>query len=189
MGAAESTQPSVQEEAYAFIGCLHRVRKMYKLRGFNADFTKKMFSPYILNKLSRRDGDIREAANLWDSDPAAAEKKYGHISEWDVSCVTTMNRWRTCMKRERERNRIGRKNSYGSASPYKCKRIKKQRQNSAPSTTTSKTNQTHAHIDQVKHYCSGSSALMVMTLAPPSRSLSASVSSTSRFSCSNFGSS
>ena len=85
-----AVNPMSEEEAYAFIGCLHRVSKMYKIQGFNADFTKKMFGPYILNKLSRSDGDIREAVNLWCSDPAAAEEKYGHISKWDVSCVTNM---------------------------------------------------------------------------------------------------
>ena len=36
------------------------------------------------------DGDIREAVNLWCSDPAAAEEQYGHISTWDVTCVTNM---------------------------------------------------------------------------------------------------
>ena len=85
-----AVNPMNEEEAYAFIGCLHRVRKMYKLQGFNAEFTKKMFGPHILNKLSRWDGDISEAVNLWCSDPAAAEKKYGHISKWDVSYVTNM---------------------------------------------------------------------------------------------------
>ena len=51
-----------------------------------------MFGPYILNKLSRTDVDIREAVALWCSDPAAAEEKYGHISQWDVSRVKNM-RW------------------------------------------------------------------------------------------------
>ena len=87
-----------EESAYAFIGCLRRVSKMYKIQGFNADFTKKMFGSYILNKLSRSDRDIREAVNRWCSDPAAAEERYGHISKWDVSCVTNMaelfrNKW------------------------------------------------------------------------------------------------
>ncbi len=81
----------IREEAYFFIKCLYRLRKMYKLQGFNPDFTKKMFGPYILNKLSRCDGDIKEAVNLWCKGPAAAEKKYGHISKWDVSHVTNMS--------------------------------------------------------------------------------------------------
>ena len=89
-GQQRAVNPMNEEEAYAFIGSLHRVSKMYKIQRFNADFTKKMFGPYILNKLSRSDGDIHEAVNLWCSDPAAAQKKYGHISDWDASCVTNM---------------------------------------------------------------------------------------------------
>ena len=80
----------IVEEAYCFIGCLYRLRKIYKVQGFNPDFNKKMFGPYICNKLSRHDGDIREAVDLWCSDPAAAEEKYGHISKWDTSRVTNM---------------------------------------------------------------------------------------------------
>jgi hypothetical protein len=88
MGAAESTQASVQQEqAYAFIGCLHRVRKMYKIQGFNADFTKKMFGPYILNKLSRSDADIKEAVNLWCSDPAAACSRGAVRTHQQMGCV------------------------------------------------------------------------------------------------------
>ena len=82
----------IKEEKYALIGCLRTLQKGYKLSlGFHADFIKAQFFPYIDNKLSRWDGDIREAVNLWCSDPAAAEKKYGHISQWDVSRVTNMN--------------------------------------------------------------------------------------------------
>ena len=81
----------IVEEAYCFIGCLYRLRKSYKLLGFNPDFNKKMFGPYIRNKLSRHDGDIREAVDLWCSDPDAAKEKYGHISKWDVSRVTDMS--------------------------------------------------------------------------------------------------
>ena len=97
-GGEEAINP-MKEEAYAFIGCLYRLRKRYKLQGFNPDFTKKMFGPYILNKLSRWNGDIKAAVDLWCSDPAAAEEKYGHISKWDVSHVTNMKglfrgRWR-----------------------------------------------------------------------------------------------
>ena len=95
-GGEEAINP-MKEETYAFIGCLYRLRKIYKLQGFNPDFTKKMFGPYILNKLSRWDGDIQAAVDLWCSDPAAAEEKYGHISKWDVSHVTNMKglfRWK-----------------------------------------------------------------------------------------------
>jgi hypothetical protein len=61
-------------------------------QGFNADFTRKIFGPFILNQLSRCDGDIQAAVNLWCSDSAVAEKKYGHISKRGVSRVTNMIR-------------------------------------------------------------------------------------------------
>ena len=41
-------------------------------------------------KLMRYNGDVYQAVNEWCSDPEAAEEKYGHISEWDVSKVTSM---------------------------------------------------------------------------------------------------
>lgn len=87
---SQSINP-IKEEVFFFIGCLNTLRKRYKLQGFTPDFNKKMFGPYIRNKLSRWDGDIREAVDLWCSDPAAAKEKYGHISQWDVSRVTNMN--------------------------------------------------------------------------------------------------
>ena len=42
------------------------------------------------NKLIRTDADIYQAVNEWCSDPKAAEEKYGHIRDWDVSKVTSM---------------------------------------------------------------------------------------------------
>jgi surface protein len=81
----------IKEEAYFFIKCLYRLRKMYKLQGFNPDFIHKIFGPYILNKLSRCDGDIQAAVDLWCDDRAAAEKQYGNITKWDVSEVANMD--------------------------------------------------------------------------------------------------
>jgi surface protein len=73
------------------------LRKKYKHQGFNADFTRKIFGPFILNQLSRCDGDIQADVNLWCSDPAAVEKKYGHISKWGVPRVTnTMELFAHC---------------------------------------------------------------------------------------------
>jgi hypothetical protein len=69
------------------------LRKKYKLQGFNADFTRNIFGPYILNQLSRCDGGIKEAVNLSCSDPAAAEEKYGRISKRDVSRVSEMDKF------------------------------------------------------------------------------------------------
>ena len=39
----------------------------------------------------RRDGDIRKAVKDWLKDPVTAERRYGHISDWDVSRVTDMS--------------------------------------------------------------------------------------------------
>ncbi len=41
-------------------------------------------------KLWRTDGEIRVAVDLWCSDRAAAEERYGRISDWDLSTVTDM---------------------------------------------------------------------------------------------------
>ena len=70
----------IKEEIYALIGCLNRLQKKYELSlGFHADFIKAQFLPYIYNKLSRWDGDIKKAVELWCSDPTAAEEKYGRF--------------------------------------------------------------------------------------------------------------
>jgi surface protein len=45
-----------------------------------------------LEKEVRSDTDIRRAVREWREDPAAAERRYGHISDWDVSRVTNMSR-------------------------------------------------------------------------------------------------
>jgi surface protein len=47
--------------------------------------------------LIRTDRDIQEAVDKWCCNSTAAEAKYGHISKWDTSGVTTMPRlfhWR-----------------------------------------------------------------------------------------------
>jgi len=41
-------------------------------------------------KLWRTNSDIHVAVDLWCSDRAEAEERYGHISDWDVSSVTDM---------------------------------------------------------------------------------------------------
>ena len=43
-------------------------------------------------KLRRTDADIREAVGAWLADRAAAERKYGHIRDWDTSAVTNMDK-------------------------------------------------------------------------------------------------
>ncbi len=49
--------------------------------------TKKFY----LEMLTRTDEDIHEAVKEWLKDPEAAERRYGHISDWDVSRVTDMS--------------------------------------------------------------------------------------------------
>jgi hypothetical protein len=58
---------------------------------FTPAFIDAMLGPYILSKKSRWDGDIKEAVKLRCEDPDAAEDKYGHMSQWDVSRVTKVN--------------------------------------------------------------------------------------------------
>ena len=38
----------------------------------------------------RDDTDIKKAVNEWCSNPITAKSKYGDISEWDTSAVTSM---------------------------------------------------------------------------------------------------
>ena len=42
------------------------------------------------SKLVRTNDDIKEAVTVWCTSRTAAEKKYGHISDWDTSAVTNM---------------------------------------------------------------------------------------------------
>jgi hypothetical protein len=42
--------------------------------------------------LSRNDKDMVDAVNAWCTDSAAAEKRFGHISEWNTSRVTSMEK-------------------------------------------------------------------------------------------------
>ena len=67
----------MKERSRAFIGCLYKLHRKNPRLCFTAAFIDMILRPYLLDKLSRWDGDIKEAVNLWCSDPAAAEKKYG----------------------------------------------------------------------------------------------------------------
>jgi hypothetical protein len=44
----------------------------------------------MVSNLQRTDDDIQKAVNDWCEDPAKATVKYGHISKWNTSKVTTM---------------------------------------------------------------------------------------------------
>ena len=45
-----------------------------------------------LERVTRSDEDVRKAVKQWKGEPVAAERRYGHISDWDVSRVTDMSR-------------------------------------------------------------------------------------------------
>ena len=72
---------------------LYRIRKQNgrKYGLLQPDFICIIFGPLMSGKISRSNSDIQEAVNAWCSDSTAAEAKYGHISKWDTSRVTTMN--------------------------------------------------------------------------------------------------
>jgi len=52
---------------------------------------KILFHKLDLERKTRTDEDIRDAVEEWLGDPAAAERQYGHIKDWDVSRVTDMS--------------------------------------------------------------------------------------------------
>jgi surface protein len=85
------------EENFYLLQWLYRIRRASCARGLRIEFLQPDFLCIIYGptmrsqKLWRTDGDIRVAADLWCFDRAAAEERYGHISEWDVSSVTDMS--------------------------------------------------------------------------------------------------
>ena len=90
----------VVEERYQFVIWLYLIRKRSKgHHGFlQPDFISIIFGPMIPSlKLTRHDGDIRKAVEVWCDkswykNKVSAEVKYGHISDWNTSRVTSMNR-------------------------------------------------------------------------------------------------
>jgi len=86
------------EENFYILHWLYRIRKEKCSRGIRPgfiqpDFLWVIFRPMMQSKKrSRTNADIRIAVNLWCSNRAEAEEKYGHISDWDVSSVTDMSK-------------------------------------------------------------------------------------------------
>jgi surface protein len=87
------------EENFYLLHWIYRIRNASCQRGlrishFQPDFLWSMYRSMMRSKklLCRTDGDIHVAADLWCFDRAAAEERYGHISEWDVSSVTDMSK-------------------------------------------------------------------------------------------------
>ena len=84
------------EENWHILRSLNMIGKKMRMRfGFVRDpaHINGMYKTLMQSakKLKRTDYDIREAVDLWCINPIEAEEKYGHISEWDVSCVTNMS--------------------------------------------------------------------------------------------------
>jgi surface protein len=86
------------EENFYILQWLYRIRRASCARGLRVgflqpDFLWSIYGPMMRSKkLWRTDGDIRASVNLWCDDRVAAEERYGHISEWDVSSVTDMSK-------------------------------------------------------------------------------------------------
>ena len=71
---------------------LHSSLRKYLDNKFNEHInknTKKYFIDLLI--IIRTDDDIKKAVNDWCTDQETAEKKYGHISEWDTSEVNDMS--------------------------------------------------------------------------------------------------
>jgi surface protein len=87
----------ITEENFYLLQWLYRIRRASCARGLRVgfigpDFLWSMYMPMMRSKkLSRTDVDMKAAVNLWCSNRAAALKRYGHISDWDVSSVTDMS--------------------------------------------------------------------------------------------------
>ncbi len=83
----------VIEERYQFVLWFYRIRTQYPQMGlFQPDFIWVIFRKMMTSKYNRSDSDIKKAVNDWCEDPVKATAKYGHISKWNTSLVTNMNR-------------------------------------------------------------------------------------------------
>ena len=94
-----ATNPATEEQ-YDLQRGLEMIRRDAIKKGIKAPvanltdpgFREIMFGPLSRSKkMTRTDDDIRVAVNLWCTNRDAAEKQYGHISDWDVSSVTNMS--------------------------------------------------------------------------------------------------
>jgi surface protein len=87
----------ITDENFYILHWLYRIRNKNCSKGIRIGFLQPDFlwciiRPMMRNKkLWRTDDDIYEAVALWCIERAEAEKKYGHISDWDVSSVTNMS--------------------------------------------------------------------------------------------------
>ena len=82
------------EENYSISRTFYQIRKKNYI--INCDFIQDVLGPMMRSpKLYRRtDADIKVAARAWANPTtrAAAEITYGHISDWETSQVTNMEK-------------------------------------------------------------------------------------------------
>ena len=93
-GSALSLKPKnpIVEENVNTVRWLSRIKKKKGYPTLNSLNMPVDFGPMMQSKkLYRTNNDIRTAADLWCFDRAEALKRYGHISDWDVSSVTDMS--------------------------------------------------------------------------------------------------
>jgi surface protein len=87
----------IREENRSLLHWLYRIRNASCRRGLRIsfiqpDFLCVIYGPMLQSAtlLRRTNDDIGAAVDQWCFDRAAAEERYGHISDWDVSSVTDM---------------------------------------------------------------------------------------------------
>ena len=83
----------VAEENYSITRTFYQIRKKNYI--INCDFIQDVLGPMMRSpKLIRTDADIKVAARAWANPAtrAAAEITYGHISDWETSQVTNMEK-------------------------------------------------------------------------------------------------
>ena len=84
---------TIDEQRYVFVEWLYRIRRQYPaVRCFQPDFIFVIFNPMMPSKYIRTDDDIQVAVNEWCDYFVTATVKYGHISKWNTSLVTNMNK-------------------------------------------------------------------------------------------------
>ena len=83
----------VTEENYSIARTFYQIRKKNYI--INCDFIQDVLGPMMRSpKRTRTDADIKVAARAWANPAtrAAAEITYGHISDWETSQVTNMEK-------------------------------------------------------------------------------------------------
>jgi surface protein len=83
----------VAEENYSITRTFYQIRKKNYI--INCDFIQDVLGPMMRSpKLARTDADIKVAVRAWANPAtrATAEITYGHISDWETSQVTNMEK-------------------------------------------------------------------------------------------------